>query len=81
MSILRRDLRSSARPWIRAAPGGSSSAKRGRNLYRSGPREYRRGRRMAYVEVVSLMQQQAVAFEIPLTELSLDGIDPERDLM
>ena len=35
----------------------------------------------AFHEVVSLMQQQAVAFGIPLEELGLDGIDPERDLL
>ncbi|WP_214467820.1 hypothetical protein [Microbacterium flavescens] len=39
------------------------------------------GRLFAYVEVISLMQQQAVAFGIDLTELGLDDIDPERDLL
>ena len=35
---------------------------------------------MAYLEIVSLMQQQAGAFGIPLSDLALDGVDPERDL-
>lgn len=35
---------------------------------------------MAHVEVLSLMQNQAVAFDLPLSDLSLDGLDPERDL-
>ena len=39
-----------------------------------------RGRLMAYYEVLALMQQQAVAFELPLRDLSLDGLDPDRDL-
>jgi hypothetical protein len=36
---------------------------------------------MAYVEVLSLMQQQAVAFNLPLSDLALDDFDPERDLV
>jgi hypothetical protein len=28
-----------------------------------------------------LMQQQAIAFQIPLSDLGLDGIDPEKDLL
>lgn len=43
-------------------------------------RTFETGRLTAYHEVVSLMQQQAVAFDIALTEVSLDDIDPERDL-
>ncbi len=39
------------------------------------------GRLTAYYEVVSLMQQQAVAFGIGLDQLHLDDIDPERDLL
>lgn len=44
-------------------------------------RVFESGRLTAYYEVVSLMQQQAVAFGISLDELSLDDIDPERDLL
>jgi hypothetical protein len=39
------------------------------------------GRLMAFHEVVSLMQQQAQAFGIPLEALGLEGIQPERDLV
>jgi hypothetical protein len=31
--------------------------------------------------VVSLMQQQADAFEIPLVDLALDGFDPDNELV
>jgi len=39
------------------------------------------GRLIAYVEVLSLMQQEAQALAVPLRDLSLDGFDPERDLL
>jgi hypothetical protein len=39
------------------------------------------GRLMAYHEVVSLMQQQAEAFNISLAEIGLADIDPEKDLL
>ena len=39
------------------------------------------GRLAAFHEVVSLMQQQALAFDIPLDKLSLGGLDPDRDLL
>lgn len=42
---------------------------------------FERGRLHAYFEVVSLMQQQAVAFGIPLASVGLNGVDPERDLL
>ena len=38
------------------------------------------GRLMALQEVVSLMQEQAASFEIPLEQLGLDDIDPYDDL-
>jgi len=44
-------------------------------------RLFQRGRLMAYYEVLSLMQQQAEAFQLPLEELALDGLDPDRDLL
>jgi hypothetical protein len=44
-------------------------------------REWRQGRRFAYMEVVSLMQQQADAFGLPLFDLALEEIDPENDLI
>lgn len=39
------------------------------------------GRLLAFNEVISIMQQQAAAFNIPLDELRLDGIEPDRDLV
>lgn len=36
---------------------------------------------MGYHEIINLMQQQAMNFEIPLKDLSLDDIDPEKDLL
>jgi hypothetical protein len=43
-------------------------------------RLFQQGRLMAYYEVLSLMQQQAEAFQLPLRDLALDGLDPDRDL-
>ena len=39
------------------------------------------GRLMAFHEVISVMQQQAVAYGMKLSDLSLEDIDPERDLL
>jgi hypothetical protein len=39
------------------------------------------GRLMAYHEVISLMQQQAKSFGLPLAIIGLDDIDPEKDLL
>jgi hypothetical protein len=36
---------------------------------------------MAFYEVLSLMQSQADAFAMPLESLSLEGIDPDKDLL
>lgn len=46
----------------------------------SEEREYLSGRLMAFNEVLSIMQQQAAGFEIPLAELRLDDLDPDNDL-
>jgi hypothetical protein len=35
----------------------------------------------AYYEVLSVMQNQARGFELPLADLALEGLDPERDLI
>lgn len=43
-------------------------------------REYLSGRLMAFSEVLSIVQQQAQTFEISLSELRLDDLDPDRDL-
>jgi hypothetical protein len=42
---------------------------------------YRLGALMAFHSVISLLQQQAHAFEIPLEELDLSDIEPESDLL
>lgn len=39
------------------------------------------GRLGALHEIVSLMQQQAIAFSLALKDVSLEGIDPDRDLL
>ena len=39
------------------------------------------GRRMAYYEVISLMQDQARTFDLPLADLAWEGLDPERDIL
>ncbi len=43
--------------------------------------EFNLGRLMAFHEVVSLMQQQAEAFGLPLDELGLAGLSPDTDLL
>jgi hypothetical protein len=47
----------------------------------SSDREYAVGYLMGLHRVVSLMQQQAEAFQIPLSDLNLAGLDPETDLL
>ena len=43
--------------------------------------EYDLGRLQGYNEVVSLMIDQAKAFGMELSELNLEGIDPDQDLL
>lgn len=43
--------------------------------------DYYSGELMAYHRVISLMQQQAESFGIPLKELRLDDINPDNDLV
>ena len=54
--------------------------KRSKDGASADQRSYELGRLMAFHEVVSLMQQQALVFQIPLDEICLQDIDPERDL-
>ena len=60
-------------------------ATRAKDEYQAGrsseEASYLLGRLTAMHEVISLMQQQAMAFGLPLQELSLEGIDPDRDLL
>ena len=49
---------------------------------RGGPEEsYAEGQLFSWVEIASLMQSQALAFQIPLEKLSLDNLDPEQLLV
>ena len=47
----------------------------------SPERTFESGRVLAFNEVISIMQQNAVGMDIPLSELQLDDIVPDRDLM
>lgn len=39
------------------------------------------GQVMSYYSVISLMQSQAIAFGIPLAEIGLEGVSPDKDLV
>jgi len=39
------------------------------------------GRAMAYHEVISLLVSQAESFQLPIEDLHLEGLDPDRDLL
>jgi|WetSurMetagenome_2_1015567.scaffolds.fasta_scaffold635566_2 hypothetical protein len=58
-------------------------AKHERNvtLGRSDDYHFQSGRLMGFNEVISILQQQAVAFGIDLAEIQIDQIDPDRDLV
>ena len=43
--------------------------------------DYCAGQLMACNRIVSLMQQTAEGFQIPLEDICLDGIEPDRDLL
>jgi hypothetical protein len=38
------------------------------------------GRAMAYQEVMSLLVSQAESFQLPIKDLHIEGLDPDRDL-
>jgi hypothetical protein len=59
---------------------GAFQAKDARNAATGEQRMFEDGRLMAYNEVVSLLQQQARAFELSLEDVALEGIDPDNDL-
>lgn len=46
-----------------------------------GDRDFASGRAMAFYEVLSLMQQQAVAFDLPPEVVGLGDIDIDRELL
>ena len=43
--------------------------------------EFYDGYVLGFYRIVSLMQQQALAFGLNLKDVQLDGIDPDRDLV
>ena len=47
----------------------------------SDDKTFHSGRLMAFNEVISIMQQQAEGIGIPLADLRLDDIDPDKDLI
>ena len=47
----------------------------------TGDTAYQIGRLMAFNEVVTIMQLQADAFGIPRTALSLEDVEPDKDLI
>lgn len=61
----------------------AKSAKENRDKEVRGSEDYifESGRLMAYYEVISLMQDQAKAFGIPLKDLRLEDIVPDRDFI
>lgn len=44
-------------------------------------RSFHEGRLMAFYRVITLMQQQAEGFQIPLKDLRLDDLDADKDLL
>jgi hypothetical protein len=53
-----------------------------REKHRGQPtQEFYDGYVLGFHRIVSLMQQQAMAFGLDLKELQLDGIEPDRDLV
>jgi hypothetical protein len=52
-----------------------------KNRATTNENEFDSGYLAGYHRVISLMQQQAEAFGIPLEKLALDGIDPDQDLI
>ena len=53
-----------------------------REKHRNKPtQEFYDGYVLGFHRIVSLMQQQAIAFDIDLKEIQLDSIEPDRDLV
>jgi len=59
----------------------AEAAKREADAAAGDDQPFSLGRSSAYYEVISLMHQQAIAFGLPLAEVGLQGIDPDRDLL
>jgi hypothetical protein len=55
---------------------------RKRSAARGSPEyEFESGRLLAFNETISILQQYAEGFDIPASELQLDAIEPDRDLV
>jgi hypothetical protein len=56
--------------------------KNGVNTLKPGTSEYdfETGKLLAFHRIISLMQQQAKAFQIDMKDLRLEDIDPDKDL-
>lgn len=63
--------------------GDALAARRERDCAPAGSedRQFKAGRLFAYYEVISRMQQRAEGFGIPLSDLRLDDINPDRELL
>ena len=42
---------------------------------------FQSGRSLAFYEVMSLLIRQAESFQLPIKDLHLEGLDPDRDLL
>src|SRR5262249_7595200 len=62
---------------FRIRENGANAVAQGREA--QGGREFQRGRAMAYIEILSMMQNQADVFQIDREELLLSGFDPLND--
>jgi len=56
-------------------------AKRKAKLATDADKAFQNGKLLAYHEIVSLMQQQAKVFGLPLHSIGLEDINPEIDLL
>jgi hypothetical protein len=57
-------------------------AEAARDKARANPGDaFAQGQAHAFYAVLSLMQQQAEGYALPLRDLSLDGLDADRDLL
>jgi len=57
-------------------------AQAARNEARANPNDaFAQGQAHAFYAVLSLMQHQAEGYALPLRDLTLDGVDTDRDLL
>ena len=52
-----------------------------KNRASQGDEAFEKGRQMAFYEVLSLMKQQAIAFDIDEATLGLKGMDIEKEVL